>query len=59
MTPEIRALFAPDPGYLNTASLGVPPLAAVAAVRDVLDRWSRGRLSPPDFDEHVGRSRRA
>jgi selenocysteine lyase/cysteine desulfurase len=59
MTPEVRAQFAPDPGYLNTASLGVPPLRTVAAVQDVLERWRRGQLSPPDFDEHVNRSRRA
>ena len=59
MTPELRALFAPEPGYLNTASLGVPPLRTVAAVKDVLDRWSRGRLSPPEFDEHVRRARHA
>jgi selenocysteine lyase/cysteine desulfurase len=59
MTPEVRAQFAPDPGYLNTASLGVPPLRTVAAVQDVLERWRRGHVSPPDFDEHVNRARRA
>jgi selenocysteine lyase/cysteine desulfurase len=59
VTPEIRALFAPDPGYLNTASLGVPPLAAVAALHEVHERWSRGQVSPPDFDECVSRARRA
>lgn len=59
MTPAVRAMFAPDPGYLNTATLGVPPLAAVAAVQEVLDDWRRGRLHPPDFDEAVNASRRA
>lgn len=59
MTPEIRAAFRPEPGYLNTASLGVPPLSAVGAMHDILDRWSRGRLSPPEFDDYVSRSRRA
>jgi selenocysteine lyase/cysteine desulfurase len=57
MTPAIRALFRPDPGYLNTASLGVPPLAAVAALHEVHERWARGLVSPPDFDEYVTRSR--
>ncbi len=52
-------MFAPDPGYLNTASLGVPPLAALTALQDVLDGWRRGRLQPPDFDEAVNSSRRA
>jgi selenocysteine lyase/cysteine desulfurase len=59
VTPEIRGLFTPDPGYLNTASLGIPPLAAVTALHEVHERWSRGQLSPPDFDEHVARSRQA
>ena len=59
MTPELKALFAPEPGYLNTASLGVPPLATVAAVDEVLRGWTTGHLSPPDFDDHVNRSRRA
>jgi len=59
VNPDVRAHFAPDPGYLNTASLGVPPLATVAALYDVHERWSRGRLSPPDFDEDVARARAA
>ena len=59
MTPDVRALFDPDPGYLNTASVGVPPRTALDAMTVVLDGWRRGRLSPPDFDEAVGRSRRA
>lgn len=59
LTPDVRALFRPDPGYLNTASLGVPPLAAVQELTEVLDLWRRGRLSPPDFDVHVTRARRA
>jgi len=57
VNPDVRAHFAPDPGYLNSASLGVPPLATVAALHDVHERWARGRLSPPDFDEAVARSR--
>lgn len=52
-------MFAPDPGYLNTASLGVPPLAALTALHEVLQDWGRGRLQPPDFDEAVNSSRRA
>jgi selenocysteine lyase/cysteine desulfurase len=59
MNPDVRAAFAPDPGYLNTASLGVPPLRTIAALDEVLRQWTRGQLSPPDFDDHVNRSRRA
>ena len=53
------ALFDADPGYLNTASLGVPPRAAVDDVDAALAAWRRGRLSPPDFDVHVTRARAA
>ena len=51
--------FAPDPGYLNTATVGVPPRAAVSEVAAVMDLWSRGRLHPPDLDEYVARARSA
>lgn len=59
MTPAVRALFAPDSGYLDTASLGVPPFPALAALESVLDGWRTGRLHPPDFDDAVNRSRAA
>lgn len=59
MDPELRALFAPEAGYLNTASLGIPPSTALEAMSDVLDGWRRGVLNPPDFDDAVSRSRTA
>lgn len=59
MTPELRGLFAQRPGYLDTASLGVPPSTTVTAMRKVLDGWQHGRVGAPDFDEHVRRSRTA
>lgn len=59
MHPELCALFAPVPGYLNTASLGVPPSTALEALTDVLDGWRRGLLDPPAFDVAVNRSRSA
>lgn len=49
----------PDPGYLNTASLGVPPAATVELMASLLERWRRGQLSPPDFDDYVRRARAA
>ena len=56
---QLRSAFAPDPGYLNTASVGVPPVAAVEAVEAVLGRWRAGQLSASDFDDDVRRSRTA
>jgi selenocysteine lyase/cysteine desulfurase len=57
MTTRWHDLFDADPGYLNTASLGVPPRVAVDAMDEVLAGWRRGRLQPPDFDDYVNRSR--
>jgi selenocysteine lyase/cysteine desulfurase len=33
------------PGYLNTASFGIPPLATVAAAQAVVGRWAEGELA--------------
>ncbi len=55
----LRAQFTPVPGYLNAATLGLPPAAVVDAVRGALDDWQAGRCDPVQFDEHVSRSRRA
>src|SRR5689334_23108128 len=39
------APWLPRRGYLNTASFGVPPPAAVAAVNTITAAWAEGRLS--------------
>ena len=59
MTPELRAHFDQDAGYLNTATLGVPPRPAYTAVAEVVEGWRRGRLMAADFDDCVRRARRA
>jgi len=51
--------FTPVPGYLNTASLGLPSLAVVTALQVRLAEWQRGESEAPSFDEDVARSRRA
>ena len=48
----------PD-GYLNTASIGVPPVPAADAVASAIDDWRRGTARPPDFDPAVAASRAA
>ncbi len=57
--PGLADLFAPDPGYLNSATLGLPPQTALAALDSSLQAWRRGQLHPPDFDDDVNRARRA
>ena len=48
----------PD-GYLNTASIGVPPTPVAAAVADALDGWRTGAGRADDFDEAVAVARAA
>jgi selenocysteine lyase/cysteine desulfurase len=48
----------PD-GYLNTASVGVPPAAAADAVEAAIRGWRTGRGRPPDYDEPVATARAA
>ncbi|WP_227983704.1 aminotransferase class V-fold PLP-dependent enzyme [Nocardia spumae] len=43
--------------YLDTASYGIPPARAFAAVREVLDGWASGHRAPSRFDDHVDRLR--
>jgi selenocysteine lyase/cysteine desulfurase len=53
------ANFDVDPGFLNTASLGVPPRTAFVELSAILDDWQRGRLGAGDFDGYVDRARAA
>lgn len=52
-----RAEFEPQVVYLNTASTGLPPRRALAAIQHELRRWQQGRSSPPDFDPVVASAR--
>lgn len=51
--------FQVEPGYLNTASIGVPPSSAADAVEETVRRWRRGLDNAPDFDEPVALAREA
>ncbi|WP_194818293.1 aminotransferase class V-fold PLP-dependent enzyme [Nocardia sp. XZ_19_385] len=44
------AEFAPETVYLNTASHGLPPARALAALREVQDQWAAGRGAPMVHD---------
>ena len=46
-------------GYLNTASLGLPPQRAARALREELDAWAAGERDAPDYDVHVDAAREA
>lgn len=40
---KARSRFRPEPGYLNTATYGLPPEQAWDALRTAMDDWRRGR----------------
>lgn len=46
-------------GYLNTASIGIPPKVAVDGLMDAVRRWQSGKDAPPDFDSDVRLARKA
>lgn len=54
-----RESFSGADGYLNTATIGLPPEPAVRVLDDVVRAWQHGRIEPTDFDDCVGRSRAA
>ncbi|GAA3042079.1 aminotransferase class V-fold PLP-dependent enzyme [Actinokineospora globicatena] len=51
--------FEITPGYLNSASIGVPPVRVADAVGAAVDRWRRGQDSPTSFEASVATARAA
>lgn len=49
--------FAPEPGWLNTASYGLPPHTAWDALQDVLTEWRGGRVSWEGWNSAVQQAR--
>src|SRR5690606_34586681 len=61
VSPLVREAFGaefdvPD-GYLNTASIGIPPAAAGAAVAEAITAWRTGAGRAGEYDEPVARAR--
>lgn len=59
MNPDIADAFERVPGYLDTASYGLPARATVRALHDATDLWESGRLDPASLDPAVDRMRAA
>jgi selenocysteine lyase/cysteine desulfurase len=53
----VRDQFDIAPGYLNTASIGVPPRDALEALRQATADWAAGRVQPPEYDPFVDEAR--
>lgn len=54
---KAQQLFQPEPGYLNTASYGLPPQPAWDALQAVLADWRVGRTSWEPWGDATVRSR--
>jgi len=54
---EAQALWDPEPGWLNTASYGLPPRPGWAALQAALADWRVGHTSWEPWDESTGRAR--
>jgi selenocysteine lyase/cysteine desulfurase len=46
-------------GHLDAATSGVPPIAAIAAMREAVAAWAEGRIDGPGYDVDVERARGA
>ncbi len=54
---DAQALWAAEPGWLNTASYGLPPTPAWEALQSALTEWRSGRTSWETWGETTERSR--
>ena len=59
MRESFGARFDVPPGYLNTASIGVPPDFVADAVGEAVQRWRTGAARAPEFDPLVTAARQA
>jgi selenocysteine lyase/cysteine desulfurase len=55
--PEARDSFEHVPGYLNAASLGLPPRTVTQALTAGVQAWAAGRGCPVEYDGAVNRAR--
>lgn len=54
---HVRQLWDPVPGYLDAASIGLPPRPVVEAMHEALDTWQAGRATAVAYDAAVGAAR--
>ena len=56
---DLRAAFDPVPGYLDAATMGLPPRVVAQALRGAVDEWQAGRAKAPSYDTAVTAARYA
>jgi selenocysteine lyase/cysteine desulfurase len=54
---RLRAAFEPVPGYLNAATMGLPPRAVADATREAVTQWQQGRATAAGYDVSVQTAR--
>ena len=55
---SVRQEFPGATGYLNSASIGLPPAGAVRELQDAVITWQEGKASAPSYDACVEDARR-
>ncbi|NRA65959.1 MAG: aminotransferase class V-fold PLP-dependent enzyme [Pseudobacteriovorax sp.] len=50
---DAQRLFSPETIYLNSATLGLPPLTVKESLERVVGTWYQGKLTAPMFDQPV------
>ena len=56
---RIKAQFEPVRGYLNAATLGLPPIPVAEAIREAVSQWQLGKASAAGYDKDVRAAREA
>ena len=56
---QANALFPSARGYLDSATMGLPPASAMDELSAAVEEWRRGEASAPGYDAWVDRSRAA
>lgn len=56
---DAQELWSPEPGWLNTASYGLPPRPAWEALQTALEQWRVGSTSWEGWGAQTGRARTA
>ncbi len=53
MREAFGARFDCPAGYLNTASVGIPPVTVADTMVDAINAWRTGSVQPPEYDKPV------
>lgn len=55
---DAQDLFPGARGYLNSASIGLPPQSAVEEMERAIDEWQQGKAHAPAYDQSIDEARR-